>query len=207
MSTATGIKQKPEHRRQPVSGVIPTPDQEKKMDTSVAHPPWCDPRCCTSDDTAIETIVDHRSAPFRLERAAGMAEVYVARTCTTWSETLGPRRVVLTVPETTDINVLRGFNTWLRGCLDRIEEMTTPLPKVSVCPDWCTADVDGDERVRADHDWRYCGWHGTGYMRTHWGPIGKTYRTQGEMTDASSGLSRWGRVIAGRRIDRTAVTA
>lgn len=207
MNAPAATKTKPEHRRQPVSGVIPTPDEEKKMDTSVVHPPWCDPRCCTSDDTGIETVVDHRSAPFRLEQAAGTAEVYVARTCMTWSETQGPRRVVVTIPEATDINHLRGFNAWLRTVLDQIEEMTTPLPKVSVCPDWCTADVDGDEQVLADHTWRYYGWHGTGYMRTHWGPIGKTYRTQGEMTDVATGQSSWGRVIAGRRIARTVVSA
>jgi hypothetical protein len=207
MSVAAGTQQKAPRELQLAGAVIPAPGQEMKMDTSVAHPPWCDPRCCTSDDTGIEAIVDHRSTPFRLEQAAGLAEVYVARTCTTWSETQGPRRVVLTVPETTDINELRGFNAWLRGCLDQIEEMTTSLPHASVCPNWCTADVDGDERVRADHAWRYHGWHGTGYMRTHWGPIGKTYRTQGEMTDAATGRSRWGRVVAGRRIARTAVLA
>ncbi|WP_282946995.1 hypothetical protein [Cellulomonas endometrii] len=197
----------PEHRRQPVSGVILTPDQEKKMKETVPHPSWCDEDFCSVDNSGLETVVDHRSTPFRLEQPAGTVEVYVARTCTTWSETWGTRRVVLSVPGTTNIDELRGFNSWLRDALDEIERTTTAPPKISICPEWCTAEADGDERVRGDHTWRYFGWHGTGYVRTHWGPVGKTYRTQGEMTDASSGRSRWGRVIAGRRIARTAASA
>ena len=50
--TAAATKTKPEHRLQPVSGVIPTPDQEKKMSKSIQQGARC--RQPDAIDRAIE---------------------------------------------------------------------------------------------------------------------------------------------------------
>lgn len=171
------------------------------------HYPWCQATRCVADDSGVELVIDHHSAPVRPEIFGDIATIHAARTRAVWSETQGGLRVIVDVPPTTDIDALAGYCSWISDALRDIREMTTPLPTVSVCPEWCTAEADGDERVRANHAWRYYGWHGAGYMRTHWGPVGKTYRTQGEQTDSLNGRSRWGRVVAGRRITRTAVPA
>ena len=174
----------------------------------VRHFSWCDPRLCALVDTGIETTVEHRSVPFRIEQltGGGVAEMYVSRTRTTWSETDGPRRVVLDIPASTDINELRGLNAWVRDCLDEIERMTVPVPSNVPCPDWCTAETDGDATVRQFHEWTFFRWDGGSYSRTHWGPVGRTYRTQYERSDRDGHLTL-GLRRAGRRISRTAVSA
>lgn len=175
---------------------------------AIRHYPWCDPELCVLDESGVEATVEHRSTPRGLAQLGNSAEIYVAMTRTVWSETQGARRVVLTVPPTTNLDQLRGFCSWLRDELDRIEQITAALPRTSVCPDWCTAETDGDERVRRDHQWHYLTWHGeVGYCRTHWGPVGKTYRTVWESSNRRTGRTELGRMVAGRRIAREAVSA
>lgn len=172
------------------------------------HYPWCDPTRCVADDSGVELVVDHHSAPVRPEIFGDKATIHAARTRAVWSETEGGLRVIVDVPPTTDLDTLAGYCSWISDALRDIREMTTPLPKFSICPDFCTAEADGDERVRRDHLWKYFGWSSgdAHYSRTHWGPVGKTYRTQYERTDAN-GYPQPGRMLAGRRIARTAVPA